>query len=178
MKKSVCLMAILGAFAATGAMAAQQSIQIDFTGTVIEHSCEVSLANGQKQVNLGSIPLSAKENSKGTVVPLFLKLANCGTGVNGVASFDLLHDLSASNWGNTNVGNGTLSTDQKGVVVQFYTSADGATEGKPSLQPGTGTVSGKAGTVLGGYAALKRIGSEKLTAGTVTAKGMFALTYN
>ena len=176
MKKSVCLMAILGALGATSAFATTQSVEVNFTGQVIEHSCNVSLANGQGALNLGSIKKDAGNGTKGQVVPLILSMKDCGANVNQVSKFELLHDLSVTHWGNTNITTGTLSTSQKGLVVQFYEDMSGAKEKAPSLVGHS--VSGKTATVLGGYAALKRIGADTLTAGEVTAKGMFALTYN
>lgn len=176
MKKSVCLMAILGAFAACANAATQQSIDIKFSGQVIEQNCQVALANGQDKLNLGSIMKTASDGEKGIVVPVLLKLTGCSAGINGVQSFDLINDLSVDNWGNTNITNGTLSTNQKGIVVQFYNDAQGSKETKPSLIGHN--ISNQEGTALGGYAAMKRIGAEELNVGEVTAKGMFALTYN
>ena len=176
MKKSVCLMAILGAFAIGANAATQQSIDIKFTGQVIEQNCQVSLANGQDELNLGSIMKSSADGEKGIVVPVLLKLTNCGDALTAVNKFELLSDLSVNHWGNTNITNGTLSTNQSGVVVQFYEDASGKVEAAPKLV--AGSIAEKKGTVLGGYAALKRIGSDELQAGDVKAKGMFALTYN
>ena len=177
MKKSVCLMAILGAFAIGANAAVDQSIDISFTGQVIEENCEVQLANGSNALNLGSMMKGAKNDTKGTVVPLLLKLSKCGGTLQTVSGFKLVNDLSTENYGNTNIKAGTLSTNQAGVVVQFYSDADGATPAAPSLI-GKPTIATQTATVLGGYAAMLRKGAVDLKTGPVTAKGMFVLSYN
>lgn len=178
MKKSVCLMAILGSFAVSVNAASNQSVDLTFTGKVVAENCTVDLAQGGTTLNLGTIKKDVAQDTKGTVVPVLLKLSNCGDTLKTVSGFELINDLSTAHSGNTNIGKGTLSTNDQGVVVQFYTKPDGSTEGKPSLINGTAGITGKKGTFLGGYAALKKITGSALTAGDITAKGMFNITFN
>lgn len=177
MKKSVCLMAILGAFAVGANAAIDQSVDISFTGQVTEENCSVSLADGSTTLNLGTIKKPAAEGDHGSVVPLLLKLSSCGTTLQNVSGFKLVNDLSTDWPVNTNVADGTLSTNQEGIVVQFYSDADGSTPAAPALM-GNPAINNNAATVLGGYAAMLRKGTATLQAGEVTAKGMFILTYN
>ena len=178
MKKSVCLMAILGAFAlSANAAKSDQSVDITFTGKVIAENCKVDLAQGGTSLNLGTIKKDEVQNGKGTIVPVLMKLSNCGDSLKTVSKFELVHDLSTANSANTNLTNGTLSTNDAGVVVQFYTKADGSAEGKPALI-GNSTISNKNGTFLGGYVSLKKISAAALNAGDITAKGMFNITFN
>lgn len=147
MKKSVCLMAMLGALGATSAIAAStQSVEITFQGEVTEKTCDISLANGSKVLDLGTIAANAGNGDKGTLVPLTFKLSNCNGLVLDTATggpIDLAEDLTATNLVNSDVSTGKLATDKKNIIVQFYEDAAG-TEGFLAQQtPETG-----AGNVL------------------------------
>ena len=178
MKKSVCLMAILGALGATSAIAAStQSVEIAFQGEVTEKTCDISLANGTKALDLGTIAAGAGNGTKGTVVPLTFKLSNCNgltLDTNG-GPVDLAEDLTNSNIVNSDVSVGKLATNKKNIVVQFYKD-EGTTEGFLDTQtPENGT--GDVFFVNAGFVAMKKISDEKTDPGVVNARAMFTVSY-
>lgn len=77
MKKSVCLLALLGAFGASANAASTQSVEVTFEGYVTDKTCDITLSNGSNSVDLGSILTTQKESEPGTRVPVIFKLSNC-----------------------------------------------------------------------------------------------------
>lgn len=185
MKKSVCLMAILGALGATSAFAASstQSVEINFTGEVIDKACEITLHNGGNTLDLGTIRTDIKDGQKGSIVPVVFKFMNCKTvGVDTdaglkVENVQLVADLNDTNFPQTALNNGTLSTSVDGVLVQIYKDSAGNTEGlKGKDDLGIQQV-GNAQYATIGYAAMKKEAAKQISAGKLTAKAMFKVTY-
>lgn len=177
MKKSVCLMAILGAMCMTAAHADTQSVIVDFTGEVRDKTCDISLSNGPDlEVELGEISTQTKKGESGTKVPVIFKLENC-TGAFTQRTISLEHDLMTkypAQLGNLN--GGQLSTDHEKVVVQFYQSGEkAAPEGMKPGQTET-DIGGNVYLIEVGHVALKAF-DDNPTAGPVNAKAMFTVTY-
>ena len=187
MKKSVCLMAILGAFCATGANAAiganDQTVDIRFTGYVTESTCVIGLKGNGTELELGVVKKPEggwKKGNKGSLVPVIFEVTNCDK--TGVQAIDIEADLMGDNYGNSNIGEGTLSTNKKAMNVQLYQDRAAGTKGikKTGIQlNGTGP-NNKKGEALVGYATLEHNGnSDPLKAGElIEAKAMFKLTFN
>lgn len=187
MKKSVCLMAILGAFAASGAMAAvtanDQSVEITFTGMVSESTCQINLIGGGRTLDLGTLKKAGgtwQNTDRGSLVPIVFDITNCDK--NGVSKVALDKDILGQNIDKSDVANGTLATTQKSLNVQIYKDLAGNNKGvdDKAKVTFTGKDGQKVGKLMAGYAALQHNGdSTAVQAGqTVTAKGMFVLTFN
>lgn len=181
MKKSVCLMAILGAFIGGVAQAADsQSVIVKFKGQVASESCTVEILNSiSGVVDLGTISKTAGKDTKGQLVPLTFKLTGCSSGLTDPAplsaSVDLTNDLMNSYPANTDPDSGRLSTDQEKLAVQIYTSDNGGTAG---VKKDAVAIKKDGDTYLPvGWAALLKTGDGDLTAGGVEAKGMFTISY-
>lgn len=176
MKKSVCLMAILGAMGMTAAHADTQSVIVDFTGEVRDKTCDVELTTGDLSVELGEIGTKAAKGEVGKKIPVIFKLSNCKGNTGTTRTITLENDLMTQNpaqWGN--LKNGQLSTDHDKVVVQFFQSGeDLAPEGLKPDQ--TETDLGGTYFIEVGHAALKAFDKEP-AAGPVNAKAMFTVTY-
>lgn len=177
MKKSVCLMAILGALGATSAFAAQ-SVVVDFAGEVREKACNVTLIDGSTKLDLGHLKTSASADDKGEAIPVLFKLSGCGLGAKGkVPTIALYQNLgvSANAVTNTSIKDGTLGTENAKVVVQFGNDkkADGLPTQNVVINPGNGDDY----TIQYGYAYLKAKQASP-DAGKVAAKALFTVTYN
>ena len=186
MKKSVCLMAVLGALAASGAMAAStQSVDITFKGEVIDKACTISLHNGSNTLPLGTISTQIGDNERGTLVPMILKFSECKNVAQPntpqamtVNKVELVADLNDSNADLTNLSKGTLSTTKDGVLVQIYKNKTGTTDNDKGLVDGMKpTVADKVSLVTVGYVAMTKKQGAKLSAGDVEARAMFKVTY-
>ena len=196
MKKSVCLMAILGAFAATSVCAApqvppqkfNQTVNVKFTGDVVKSSCQIDVLNGtNKTVKLGALNLSAQgmdqENAHGDLVPLIFKISGCA-GDNTINGIKLIADIGTGaadkdpgvDVSKSDVSKGTLLTNKPNVLVQIYKQAAGGQEGLNEITNQTLT-NGQTGLYTVGYVGLKRMKDEP-KAGTVKAEGMFEVTFN
>ena len=188
MKKSVCLMAVLGALGTCGVSVAatgadDQSIAVTFTGRVSTSTCMISV-DGGSELDLGSIKKSGDEwaaTDKGTLVPLVFDIANCDkNSVNGVA---LVKDILGQNMDQSSVNNHKLATTKKAINVHFYKDLAGTDPGLVDLKKAPVNLQGapkKSGKVMAGYAQLKHNGTkEPLQNGElITAKAMFNLTFN
>ena len=179
MKKSVCLMAILGALGATSAFAAQ-SVIIDFTGEVRDTACNVSLVDNSKALDLGHIMASAKAaeaSGKGEAIPVVFKLTNCGLGAPDKAPvINLAQDLTITDTAlkNSDVTQGTLGTNHENVVVQFGDQSK--KDQKPSSTPVVSAPDGNSFFIQYGYAYLKAL-NDAPAAQKVNAKALFTVTY-
>ena len=191
MKKSVCLMAILGAFALTSANAAsnQQTVDITFTGSVTESTCNIKLDNGQTSLYLGSIKKAGAQANQtmGTAVPLVFQVDNCTTET-AVTNVELVEDLTMDNRGNSDLAKGILATNKDFIGVKISKNEDGSQPGVELIdkkQIGAGPTQGvelkKGGaTVRVGYARLLALkGANDMQAtDDIKAKAMFRLTFN
>ena len=189
MKKSVCLMAILGAFALTSANAAsnQQTVDITFTGSVTESTCNIKLDNGQTSLYLGSIKKAGAvaNQTVGTAVPLVFQVDGCTT-EKAVTNVELIEDLTMDNRGNSDITKGILATNKDYIAVKISKDEQGNQPGvelKDKTQvdavQGVPIVKGGA-TIRAGYArllALKDAANMK-AADDIKAKAMFRLTFN
>ena len=74
MKKSACLMALLGAFAVSSANA--DSVEITFKGAVSASACNIKLDNGSTTLNLGTLNKNKVEKvgDHGSMVPLVFQV--------------------------------------------------------------------------------------------------------
>lgn len=186
MKKSVCLMAILGAFAATGAMATtdkDQTVDVTFTGNIVDSNCNIALDNGNLTLELGSVnKKTLADVKKGARVPVTFKLNQC----NGMTlkSLDLVQATNGAYPENFNDTNATLPTEQADLVVQIYQEKAGTTKGLADLSGVTdanGAITEENKLINVGYAALalKDGGNVKnLTAGAVSSSAMFRFEFN
>lgn len=174
MKKSVCLMAVLGAFAAAGANAATtEEIPVNFVGEVKAATCKVTVGQSGNTINLGRVDLEA--NSKGTLVPVTFSFYECKT--TAVNSIEL---TSGQNGHDDNVTNGTLATKVKEVSVKLYNdrSAGQTFNKKVTLdEKNTGKVEGGKLTTTPFFARLEVGGTGPAPAGTVDSNALFTVTY-
>ena len=190
MKKSVCLMAVLGALGTCGVSAApltgenDQSIAVTFTGRVSTSTCKISV-DGGSELDLGTIKKSADQwsaNDKGTLMPLVFDIATCDkNSVNGVA---LVKDILGQNIGQSSVADHKLATTKKAINVHFYKDLAGAEPGLVDLKKSPVNLQGspnqKSGKVMVGYAQMKHNGDQDplKNGDVITAKAMFNLTFN
>ena len=177
MKKSVCLMAILGALGASSVYAAQNVI-INFKGEVRDNACIVSLVNGSTTLQLGHISTASNTDDKGDAYPVVFKLTGCGLGAGaGKAPTIALNQdmtLTPEALGNSSVTDGRLGTDHSKVVVQF-----GNDQKKDELPKPTTLVDKNDGEnyyIQYGYAYLKAV-QDSPEAKEVNAKALFTVTY-
>ena len=184
MKKSVCLMAILGAFAASGAMAAapaapnadNQDINITFKGKVIESNCSI-VAGDNGVVDLGTFN---KTKQTAPIVPVQLAFKGCNEAANKVATVKLKRDGGKFPQQGS-LTDHTLSTDQQGINIQLYKDMTGTTKGMVQLETANGGLngSGDAATVTVAYAKMIPTKTGTLTNGaTVNGLGVFEVTFN
>ena len=177
MKKSVCLMAVLGALGASSAFAAQH-VTVEFAGEVRAKACNVTLVDGSNKIELGHLLTSAQANTTGQAHPVVFKLTGCGLGNKATAPVIALHQnltITPEAIGNTSISDGTLGTNNGKVVVQF-----GTEDKQDGLQPQKVIVNDTNGenyVIQYGYAYLKAKDGTP-TAGKVNAKALFTVTYN
>lgn len=187
MKKSVCLMAILGAFAASGAMAAgpaapaapnadNQDINITFKGKVIESNC-VIVAGDKGVVDLGTFN---KTKQTAPIVPVQLAFTGCDQAANKVATVKLKRDGGKFPQ-QGNVGGHTLSTDQQGINIQLYQDMAGTTPGMAPLDRASGGLNGTGAATAVTVTYAKMVGTKtgQLNNGdAVNGLGVFEVTFN
>ena len=180
MKKSVCLMAILGAFVASGAMAAtqvqptdhNQTVSVKFTGSVIDSNCVITAGDGTS-VNLGTYNLQKKT---APIVPVTFTFTGCEN-AKAVASVTLKSDGGAYPQ-KGNVANHVLSTNQKGLTIQLYKDLSGTTEGMAEItKDGKNTLVAGEGKVTVAYAQLKDA-KDTVAKGPVEGLATFDVTFN
>ena len=190
MKKSVCLMAILGALGTCGVSAApaptgenDQSIAVTFTGRVSTSTCKISV-DGGSELDLGTIKKSGDDwaaTDKGNPIPLIFDIATCDK--NSVKGVALVKDILGQNLDQSSVDNHKLATTKKPINVHFYKNLAATDPGLIDYSKNPVTLQGagqKTGKVLAGYAQLQHNGNkEALQNGElITAKAMFNLTFN
>ena len=179
MKKSVCLMAVLGAFATTGAMAANaddQQIDVKFKGRVITSECVVTPGDAGT-VDLGTFNTN---NNAAPIVPVQFAFSNCKNATEKMAHVTLKRD-GGDFPGQGNVGDHTISTNKQGINVEFYTDSTGATKGMATLndQNGKLDVDGNAAVVTVAYAKMVPTKTGQLNAGDeIKTLGVFEVTFN
>ena len=184
MKKSVCLMAILGAFAASGAMAAapaapnadNQEVNVKFTGKIVTSQCVITAGNGGT-VDLGTFNTT---NQSAPVVPVKFSFSKCTNAAEKMAQVTLKED-GGSYPGQGNVGQHTLSTDKQGINIQLYKDMDGNTPGMAQLNDQNGKLnqSGAAAAITVAYAKMVGTKAGALKAGDVVkGVGVFEVTFN
>lgn len=183
MKKSVCLMAILGALGTTTAIAAQQSVEINFDGEVINQSCTIKLLDGTDTLYLGTLPAATANGERGSAVPMFFKLSGCTDTLKKVTGVALENDLLATpdNAGVANINDFEISTSNPQVIVKLYKTKAAKPADKGLADVGKIDINKQGDTVVpAGYAALVMKHDGKGTpvqAGTLKASAMFSVTY-
>ena len=182
MKKSVCLMAILGALGATSAFAASQSVDVTFTGSVLDKACTITLHNGGTTLNLGSVTTQIQDGQHGTLVPVVFKFTDCkevgkpdAAAQLTVNDVELVADLNNQHFDQTLLSNGTISTNNAGIVVQLYKDAEAKNMGLADDHKVNKVGDAQYATVA--WAALAKNPAGTVSAGDVTAKAMFKVTY-
>ena len=179
MKKSACLMALLGAFAISSANA--DSVEITFKGAVSESTCNIKLDNGSTTLNLGTLNKNnvKKVGDHGPMVPLVFQIDGCGSETS-VTKVELIEDLTMTNRDQSDITKGVLSTDKDYVVVKLFKDAT-ATPG----QEGISLMDGPVAINKGGAAAIKvgcatlaasKTADQMAAAQNITAKAMFEVT--
>lgn len=179
MKKSACLMALLGAFAVSSANA--DTVEITFKGAVSESTCQIKLDNGSTTLDLGTLNKNnvTKVGDHGAMVPLVFQVDGC-TSEQNVASVSLVEDLMMENRDQSDIATGVLSTNQDFVVVKLFKDAAGNQEGIELMQGPVALDKGGAAAVKVGYATLAASKpKDQMSAATdVQAKAMFEITFN
>lgn len=173
MKKSVCLMAILGAFAVGANAATTEEVPVNFVGEVKAATCKVTVGQAGNTINLGRVDLEA--NSKGTLVPVTFSFYECKT--QAVTSIEL---SGGQNGQGDNVNTGILATKVKEVTVKLYNdrTANQTFNKKVTLEENTtGKVEGKKLTTTPFYARLEVGATGPAPAGSVDSNALFTVTY-
>ena len=188
MKKSVCLMAVLGAFCATGANAAldkpiDQTVNVKFNGNVVNSTCVINLLNGSTTLSLGSLNLAVAKNegAHSQPIPLIFKVTGCDAKTANITDVDLINDVGVgaptANKNHSDITHGTLATDKDGVVVQIYNAETAEPTQKGLIAKPTATVTGGGAVITVGWATLERKGKTTPDAGPVKAEGQFEFTF-
>ena len=179
MKKSACLMALLGAFAVSSANA--DSVEITFKGAVSESTCKIMLDNGSTTLNLGTLNKNnvKKVGDHGSMVPLVFQIDGCGSETN-VTKVELIEDLTMDNRDQSDITKGVLSTNQDYVVVKLFKDA-AAAPGREGIELMDGPVKIEnhgAAAIKVGYATLaaSKTADQMTAAKDITAKAMFEVT--
>lgn len=179
MKKSACLMALLGAFAVSSANA--DSVEITFTGAVSESTCNIMLDNGSTTLNLGTLNKNnvKKVGDHGPMVPLVFQVDGC-TSEQSITGVTLEEDLTMDNRDQSDITNGVLSTNKDYVVVKLFKNATAAL-GQEGIELMGGPVKiekGGAAAIKVGYATLaaSKTADQMTAAKDITAKAMFEVT--
>lgn len=179
MKKSACLMALLGAFAVSSANA--DSVEITFKGAVSESTCNIMLDNGSTTLNLGTLNKKKVKQvgDHGSMVPLVFQVDGC-TSEQSITGVKLVEDLTMDNRDQSDITKGVLSTNQDYVVVKLFKDA-AAAPGQEGIELMGGPVKIEnhgAAAIKVGYATLAASKTaDHMTATTdITAKAMFEVT--
>lgn len=177
MKKSACLMALLGAFAVSSANA--DSVEITFKGAVSESTCKIMLDNGSTTLNLGTLNKNnvKKVGDHGSMVPLVFQVSGC-TSEQNITGVTLVEDLTMDNRDQSDITNGVLSTNKNYVVVKLFKDADATNEGIELMGGPVKIENHGAAAIKVGYATLAASkAADQMTAATdITAKAMFEVT--
>lgn len=177
MKKSACLMALLGAFAVSSANA--DSVEITFKGAVSESTCKIMLDNGSTTLNLGTLNKNnvKKVGDHGSMVPLVFQVSGC-TSEQNITDVTLVEDLTMDNRDQSDITNGVLSTNKDYVVVKLFKDADATNEGIELMGGPVKIENHGAAAIKVGYATLAASkAADQMTAATdITAKAMFEVT--
>ena len=179
MKKSVCLVAVLGAFAASGAMAVNaddQQIDVKFKGRVITSECVVTPGDAGT-VDLGTFNT---HNESAPIVPVQFAFSNCKNAAEKMATVTLKRD-GGDFPAQGNVAGHVISTNKQGINVEFYTDSTGGTKGMASLNDQNGKLDnqGNAAVVTVAYAKMVPTKTGQLNAGDeIKTVGVFEVTFN
>ena len=169
MKKSVCLMAILGAFAAS-VNAATETVVVRFTGDVQAATCDVTVGQNGNLVHLGRVAPEA--NKKGSIVPVTFSFTNCKE-----TQLKSVEFTGGQNGGLDDKATGKLGTNLANVEVKLYNNAAGNGPFTPKHDINkTFTKTDKSLVVTPYYARLETGGTAP-TAGTVQSSALFEVTY-
>lgn len=175
MKKSACLMALLGAFAVSSANA--DSVEITFKGAVSESTCKIMLDNGSTTLNLGTLNKNnvKKVGDHGSMVPLVFQVSGCASEQN-ITGVTLVEDLTMDNRDQSDITNGVLSTNKDYVVVKLFKDADATEKGIELMGAPVAIVDHGAAAIKVGYATLAASKTAVTAAKDITAKAMFEVT--
>ena len=175
MKKSVCLMAILGALGATSAFAAVETTEthtVKFTGEVIASTCDLTIGGTGNVIHLGRVEPEA--DKKGLLVPVTFNFTNCDKKTLKKISYK-----GGNNGGKDNTTDGTIGTHLERVSIKLFTDAEGknySADVTQNIQFDPAGTTSKA--IIPYYARLetaKNGGNPE--SGTVQSSALFAVTY-
>ena len=171
MKKSVCLMAILGAFSVGANAAHSENIPVEFTGSVKAKTCDITVGQTGNVIDLGRV--EPTKNSKGLLVPVTFGFSNC-TGT-GIQSIELAKGQNGGN--GDNIAQGTLGTNITGVTVQLYNDRAAAKAFNSKIDYTTnGEFKGNALKVTPYFARLE-VGNADAQPDTVHSGALFTVTF-
>lgn len=172
MRSLQLLLAILVAIVTGPAVAADATL--NFTGTILQPSCDIDSTTANQTIPLGSAPVMnfAAVGSTSNPAPFNLTLVNCAPGTSVTMTVAGTMDTVASVLKNT----GTAT--QVGVQI-LQASSVGATTGTPvklNIAVNMGAVGSTNTMTVPFVAQFYRLGT--LTAGTVSATATVNFTYN
>lgn len=175
MKKTFIAASMLGIFAAGSVSAADETVNVTFTGEVKDLTCTVQVGGPNNVVNLGM--LDAIQGAKGTIVPVMFRFSGCDQ--NAKLSSIKLTGAQNGTPADEDLAKGVLGTDRDNVTVQLMTKVDGTfskdavsyeNQGQPmDLAAG--------GSVTPYYAQLKADAAAAPTPGPVNSTAVFTVTY-
>ncbi|WP_322059344.1 fimbrial protein [Paraburkholderia sp. J63] len=172
MRSLQLLLAILVANLSGPAFAADANL--NFTGTILQPSCEIDSSTANQTVPLGSAPIMnfASVGSTSNPAAFNLSLVNCAAGTSVTMTVTGTMDTVASVLKNTG------SATQVGVQI-LRAGSVGSTTGTPvtlNSAVNLGAVNGTNAMTVPFVAQFYRLGT--LTAGTVSATATVNFTYN
>lgn len=172
MKKSVCLMAILGAFCASVNAATSEGVPVDFFGKVEAATCNVTVGQTGNKINLGRV--SPDANSEGVLVPVTFAFTNCTT--TGITSIKL---ESGQNGSEDNVAGGVLGTTKTGVTIKLFNDRAGtAYQQTVTYDPDSdGKVDGNKTVKVTPFYARLAVGGANAATGEVDSSALFMVEY-
>lgn len=174
MKKTFIAASMLGIFAAGSVSAADETVNVTFTGEVKDLTCTVQVGGPNNIVNLGTI--KAEDGAIGTIVPVMFRFAGCKPDAK-LKTIKLTGAQNGSPKGE-DIAQGILGTEQSTVKVKLMTNVDGTFKADPVAfgDPQTGMVLTDGDAVTPYYAQLQAKGTPK--PGTVHSNAVFTVVYN
>ena len=170
MKKSVCLMAILGALGASSAFAAE-TVAVRFTGTVVNSTCDVVVGSQGNTVHLGQI--SPEADKTGAMIPVTFSFSNCDHG----QTLKTIKYVGGNNGGTDNPTDGTIGTTLKNVKIKLYTESSGKTYTPDVTVNKTFGPDANSAMITPFFARLETGNGKQTDSGIVESSALFELSY-
>ena len=170
MKKSVCLMAVLGTLGATSAFAGD-TIAVRFTGTVVDSTCDVVVGSNGNTVHLGTVAPEA--DKKGALVPVTFSFTNC----DDQKKLQSIEYKGGNNGGLDDAATGKIGTSLKNVEIKLYEDETAKNFNAKKTIDHTFTTAENSKVFTPFFARLETGSTGPVEAGTVNSSALFEITY-